>query len=480
MPRPKRPARRPLEIYFVLYLASIVTLFTVANERNAKERQLTEVIAALSRPDFRVNVERIALTYQYFPEGVAHEPTQLQQDTANVISAAGSFDRADFSLVSVIDTITGEILPAEHLSLEQVGRDSARFSWSPHVTAGNHVYRVTVRVSAVPQPPEVLKDEALRRDVMAAIADRSSIMGTDAVFTINAYALGLQVPTPVPATAMLDVPFSLEPRVDVIGAFVNVPWQNTIIVSGADVRKQMAKPDASSPGGALQVNIAGPTTFQVSGLFSQVGTQDVAVTGLRLPDRKTFTATFRVNARALPQPLFPSLAYAGEEYRFDINTKDIPVGQLALELRIGNVTKIAREMNQAVVTYTPDANDLGQTIALTSYLNSRPVGSARLPIVALPRPEIIAIEPDGDGFLVSTRSCGHYGNLPNRTRLLVREGNVSEPEEITAQYHYDEVQKAHYQRWRLVRKSGGSVQLTIYAIDSRGLDYKSPDVIRTY
>lgn len=476
----KRRPRRTLEIYFVLYLASIVTLLTLANERNVKERQLTEALAALSRPDFRVGVERIALTYQYFPAGVVHDADQqVQQDTTNYITAQGSFDHADFSVVSVIDTLTGEVLPAEHLALEQTTPDSARFQWSPHVTGGNHVYRVTVRVTAFPKPPADIKDEAIRREIARAIVDRAATLSSEAVFTINAYALGLQVPTELPTGALVDVPFNINPRTDIVGAFVNVPWNNVIIVSGADVRSQLAKTVTASAG-AVQVNITSSTTFDVSGLFSQEGTQEIDIEGTRLPDKKTIKAHFRVNVRPLPQPQFPRSLYAGEEYKFDINTKDIPAGQLALELTVGRVTKISRDMGQAIVTFTPDMGDLGETMKLTSFLNNRQVGQSSMIIVALPRPEILSIEPEGDGFVVTTRSYGHYGNQENRARLLVREGNVSEPEEITTMHRYDESLKAHYQKWHLSRKSEGSVTLTVYAIDARGLDYKSPDNTRNY
>ena len=115
--------RRSVEIYFVLYLASIVTLLAIANERNIKERQLGEALAALSRPNFGAMADKIALTYQYFPMGVKPDPSLiLQHDTMNVIVARGSFDQANFSIVSVIDTITGEILPAERMTLKQCSR----------------------------------------------------------------------------------------------------------------------------------------------------------------------------------------------------------------------------------------------------------------------------------------------------------------------------------------------------------------------
>jgi starvation-inducible outer membrane lipoprotein len=477
----KRSAKRSIEIYFVLYIASIVTLLAVANERNRKERQLSEALAVLSRPDFHAEAEKISLTYQYFPPGVNRDTSlSLQQDTMNVIMARGSFDRADFSVVSVIDTITGEMLPADYLALEQVSRDSAIFQWSPHTINGNHVYRVTVRATADPTPPAELKDQAIRNEVASVLAERGSTLNANVVFTINTYALGLQVPTELPSNMMANVPFSVIPRNDIVGAFVNVPWSNGIIVSGANVNSQMAKPKVGSSSGAVNVNITSPTSFEVSGLFSQTGTQDVEIEATRLTDNQKFNARFRVNVQEFPQPTLPQYLYAGEEYSFDIRQKDIPSSQLSVELSVGGAVKISRAMNQPMVTFTPDAVNTGETVNLASYLNDRQVWQSRIPIVALPRPEILSIEPDKDGFIVATKSYGHYGNQPNRARLIVREGNVGEPEELTDQYHYDNVTKAHYQKWHLTRHGEGEIIMNLYAIDARGLDYKSQDFKRHF
>ncbi|HET7152568.1 MAG TPA: hypothetical protein VFJ29_02290 [Candidatus Kapabacteria bacterium] len=478
----KRPVKRSIEIYFVLYIASIVTLLAVANERNRKERQLSEAVAALSRPDFHAAADKVALTYQYFPQGVSRDTSLLlQQDTTNVILAHGSFDRADFSIVSVIDTITGEMLPADYLSLDQVSRDSAVFRWSPHAINGNHVYRVTVRAIADPTPPAELKDNSIRNEIASVLAERGSTLNANVVFTINTYALGLQVPTELPTNVMTNVPFSVIPRNDILGAFVNVPWSNVIIVSGANVNSQMAKPKVESTGGAVNINTMSPTSFEVTGLFSQTGTQDVNVQATRLTDNQKFVTHFRVNVQELPQPSFPQYLYAGEEYAFNITQKDIPSSQLSLELSVGGAVKISRAMNQSTVTFTPDPVNTGEAVSLTSYLNDRQVWQTHIPIVALPRPEILSIEPDKDGYVVATRSYGHYGNQPNRARLIVRQGNVGEPEELTDQYHYDNITKAHYQKWHLTPRRGDSdIIMDLYAIDARGLDYKSQDVKRHF
>jgi len=478
----KKLPKRTVEIYFVLYLASIVTLLAIANERNIKEQQLSEALAVLSRPDFNVSAKQVGLTYQFFPTGVKPDSSLvLQRDTTNVVVARGSFDRADFSIVSVIDTISGEILPAERLMLEQRSRDSAFFQWSPDTINGNHVYRVTIRATADPAPPSELKDEAIRKEVASVLAERGSTMNANVVFTINTYALGLQAPEENPPTMMLNVPFNISPQKDVVGAFVNVPWSNSIIVSGADVRSQLAR-KISSSSGAVKVNITSATSFDVSGLFSQAGTQQVDIEGSRLMDNEKVTASFRVNVQEMPQPDFPKSLYAGEEYTFDVRTKDIPSEQLSIELGVGPVVKISRAMNQAVVTFAPDRANIGEQVTLASFLNGNQVGQTQMPIVTLPYPEVLSIEQDKDGFVVTTKSYGHYGNQPNRARLLVREApsSVGEPEELTDQYKYDNLTKAHIQKWHLMRHGSGDVVLDVYAIDSRGLAFKSTDVTRHF
>src|SRR5687768_9581942 len=132
IPTPMQPSgskRRKvsIEVYFVLYLTSIVLLMGTTTP--SKHEDPDEVIRALREfmIDFHVDVEKVALVYTMMPAelGVLPISQQLRQDSVNVVKAWGSVSNVAFEVASIRDTSTGTMLPAESVSLENQGPNEA-------------------------------------------------------------------------------------------------------------------------------------------------------------------------------------------------------------------------------------------------------------------------------------------------------------------------------------------------------------------
>ncbi|MBC8144720.1 MAG: hypothetical protein H7X80_03985, partial [bacterium] len=178
-----------IEVYFVLYLSSIVLL--MGTTTSSKHEDPDEVIRALREfmIDFHVDVEKVALVYTMMPEelGVLPISQRLRQDSVNVVKAWGSVSNVTFEVAGIRDTSTGQMLPTQSVSLENQGPNEASVSWRPNGPMQNRVYAITIAASADPLVPAAVP-AASRARVAAALRSEGRVRDT-VTFTVSVFAV---------------------------------------------------------------------------------------------------------------------------------------------------------------------------------------------------------------------------------------------------------------------------------------------------
>lgn len=491
-PPPNRPAsgrrrRTTVEVYFLLYLSSIILLLgTTTGPRS--EDNLHSTILELLAPDFRVEAEKPALLWRFFPAGVSPDSTlatPLEQDSTNIITAFGTVADLRFAIVEIADTLSGRSLPVEMASLTRIGDRSAVFAWRPtsEEDLENRVYRVTVTATGRPIPPRDIS-AASRRQIME-ILEQGGTVADSVTFTVNLLSVdrrgnSMIVETPtlrkpedevkpperdtvireIPAATPALPPFGLQAsNVTVKPGF---PWTNEIRIDG-------------QPGGMIEWRYspnAQPTArssinLKLRGTSPVSGAEEVFVTAIRTADGMTATAQFTVS----PEPVddirvrVPQVMYVGEKYTLDFRGA-VPAGEVVdLIVNEGGESQRINSVSSAFpytprsrgkVDFTRSAN--GTTREFSILVEQRPLPDA---------PTLVS--KSEDEMIIRTVCYGRIGNQPNRTNLVIEKGNAETPIEIMEARTADELNRKYTQQWRVRRKPDGErFAFTAYALDQRG------------
>ncbi len=493
------PRRRKasIEIYFVLYLSAIILLLgTTPWQKGNDEAELEETILHLLAPDFRVRAEKAALLYSFIPAGIRLDTTgtSLRRDSMNLITARGRFSSVRFTVVGIQDSLTGTTLPPEaHATLARRDDRTTIFQWRTSPTDRNAVYRVTVVGTAVPLPPDDL--EPAVRDKIAEIMKRRGTVSDSVTFTVNVFAidnqaalskmallqtpsnrsdasmiaaLGPLVPPPATPSDLLSPfgfgqPFEIQPSNPVLPVPGGQTWHNRITLSGyASFNDLNVKVDP--PG--IKVMSRTPTSIELMGTAPLDGSVEVTVTATRNSDGRPVSTTFVVRSAKLPSPDIVQSMFVGQSYRLDFTAPGLPSENIAVEVVENNKIIVSRDERRSVITYQPEAPG---KVRFTRYFDDQFIEASYTDVQPLPLPSVLKPrEQAGSGEVTVTTICyGMMGGRPNRTRLIVLEGNVLDPEELD--FKYDEKSKTMTQNWRLRRRSASEeFAFKAYALDQRG------------
>lgn len=492
---PMRRRKVSIEIYFVLYLSAIILLLgTTPARHSSREDQLEEVIRHLLVSDFKVKVEKAALLYSFIPAGVTLDTSGavLRRDSLNVISARGTFERVEFKVVSIEDSINGRAIPLERARLLKTTERSAIFQWNPSTNDGNGVYRVTVAGIATPLPPTSLPAEL--RDRVAEILRRKGTVTDSVTFTINVYAVVNQamlrrITQAPPTGSLIDTSNIAALRGPIDTMFVpsgagspfsgqgfefsvgntEVPvtpgmsWRNKITLAGgastADLDLQVTEGNAQIIGKAASL-------IELGGTAPASGSQRITVTGTRRSDGRKVFASFTIRTVGAAPPSIPSTMIVGEAYPLDFRSNGLPAERIAVEVIENGKLIVGRDEGRSIFKYQPGTPG---NIRFIRYLDNQRLDETLVDAVPLMRPQTNQpqAERGASEAVVTTIAYGTLSGQPNRVSLKIKSGNAEEPEQIDERR--DDQTKQTIQRWRVRRKDRSkSFEFVAYSIDQRG------------
>ena len=494
-PLPSRRRKVSIEIYFVLYLSSIILLLgTTPSRQNDRENELEEMIRELVGSDFRVKVEKAALLYSFIPTGVQLDTSGvfLRRDSMNVISAHGTFAKVQFRILSIEDSATGKKIPPGRAALVQRSDRTAMFRWRALPGDGTGAYRVTVAGLAEPLPPTNIRGDL--REKVADILRRRGYLTDSVSFIVNIFAvsdpamlrrvtriqatspaggtnmasidtagMGTQTPQSPGMMGLVGAPFELTPS----NAFLPVPpgkgWRNRLSLTGSTSMQDLV---LSVSGGDASIVERTPSFVVIGGTAPATGEQQITINAKRISDGRPVTAAFTIRSTAMPDPPLPEAMLLGQSYRLDFTSTGIESERIAVEVIENGKTTISKGSNRSLFNYEPAA---AGEIRFIRYLDDQIVGQYEIDIVPIPIP--VADHPTtregATEVTITTRSFGMINGQPNRTVLKIRAGNADDPDELDAKF--DQVTKVMRQTWVVRRRSKGEkFEFSYYAIDQRG------------
>ncbi len=450
---PKR-RRLSVEVYFVLYLSAIILLLGTSPSEKQYDAQLEEAIAQLINTDFEVDVEKPALLIPILPASLNVDTLagRLPRDTINIVRAHGSFEKVEFRIVGIEDTVTGNALPVEQGRLKKETDSSVSFHWDQGDKTTSAVYVVSVEAEAQPIIPPQISSPQARSRVERVIAERA-LMKDTAHFSISVipatsdeYLLAIRnAPTltsdgsPDDAVSRLDELFSLIaeppgsagfraiPNRDALNAPPGGTWKNRVSIFGVSRTSNIRV--SGTPG--VRISSAGANYLDLVGPAPSTGQKKVRVS-LNAPNGGSVIVSFVVNARDLDDVRIPQVMYAGETYSLDFSSDGVDINLLSVSVIENGRTDI--QNHSPILEYTPKANS-GQVV-FQRYVDGKFYDSKPATLRSLPKPTITIGEKRGNGVLIETVTYGTINGRDNTAVCRVASGNAEDPELVDTQINW--------------------------------------------
>ncbi len=497
-PAPVRRRKGSIEIYFVLYLSAIILLLgTTPAKRASSGEELEEVILRLMARDFQVKTRQAALLYSFVPVGVSFDTTgtSFRHDSMNLVFAVGDVGPVEFSIVSILDSSTGDRVSVEQASLVPRGEREALFLWRPGAEPRDAVYTVSIEGRTPLKVPATLSDPELRRRASEVLSRRPYIRDTTS-FSITLMSVDTpdrilvlrkrdsatppvnlsslpeitesRAPAP-PATAGSSVgTLSLNVNDAEVLALPSSRWRNRIWINGATSGDLTI---SAPPGVSVSGNAQG--YIEVSGTTPATGQQIVSISARRKSDGASQRIEFPVRATSLPDPPIPAKLLVGETYTFDFGVAGVAPGHLIVEVEENGAIVTPRSRGLTTIRYSPST--VGK-VTFVRYLDGLRVGATAAEIEEPAPPTLSSHVQQGSDVIVTAMSFGKsWRGAQNIPRLVVLEGNARNPIPV-GQPRYDDDAKRWVQSWRIERDDPTQpLALTVYVLDQRGSGRKSRD-----
>lgn len=449
-----------MEFYFILYIAAIITLFSIAGERDRDEILLINMI---TNPTILNDTTTAPKSLQYNPD---NDTTALNCEIKivdNFIGFKNKRIRID-SGESIKIAPDGNITSVDISNKFFYSNDSSsvNLKWKPSpMDLGT--YKIVFKTEATPTIADTL------RTLISRLPDSIVTKLTKPI--IKKEMMSIWVGSTL-SPLVLKVTTHNVPAI----RFPSKParWSNTVIVNGVtDVNTQLQ--------GVLPSDIArfpnpSPTTeFEVSGDLNTLGNHPVTVSASDIYGRNA-NVTFNVNVYDPILQENESQAVVGEPYTFHGDFQNAPESKIYIKV-FKDDEKIADGTN--TVIYTPRSTG---TIVFRRYkidIDTVDLGCPFSVDVKDPQPPDIGTfryeNNGGNDYLVVT--CNSYGRdttgKPNYAHIKFKMGgdniqNLNPVPDIM------NVGIQHIQTWRFPLNLPTNVEITvkIYAIDNRGNNCK--------
>lgn len=462
----KRRSRRQVEIYFVLYLASLLLL--LPNKRERAPESDPSLVYELLKSRFIIAADRPTLNCQLLAIGDSVRVVAL--DSLNAVSSSGDVGEVHYEF-QVEDETQGQVLTisAQQPQMgiftmkEDAPRKRAEFFWQPaRNERRNRTLKVMVIATAKPVIPATITRPEVRERLSKLLTEENRYDTARTEFTITISFLdagrslalnninvdslvsalrasSATVAAALPTTFITPRSFVQPPPGDFSLYAVNervecLPqqqWENTIRVYGMNLRTEgrgdpkteILRTDRNDGTGTAIIDEVKGDMIRLKGNAPNLGLMTIRVVVTRAGDGKQNIIDFPVRATPLQAPDIPRRMYAGVGYEFDSKLPFVTGQELRSVLSLAGRERSVGQQG-AKFTFVPDESDIGKTFAFERFIGGRRVGEVYyVKVEEFSAPEIVEIIPQGADEFVRTRCYGQAGGNDNRVTLEVK-GNL--------------------------------------------------------
>ncbi|MCU0329678.1 MAG: hypothetical protein MUC47_01720 [Candidatus Kapabacteria bacterium] len=423
--------RRKVEIYFVLYLAALVLLMPDSRE--------AILGAGSGADDMRLDLqpERLRLVCR-FAKDTSGAVGISSMDTVNVIRYFGT--TADVDVEAVVEDVeTGYRIPlaeGESTGLFSLSTDPSRsairFVWRPMTLEPvGRTFRVTIAATAQASNGNangLARLSASTQFVLSTVvddrpADRTLIRIESVVDTVYVQQQSGSAPSD-----RLPDEFWVEPAQVRIIQLAGTRWSNRLVVSGADLRRDLVALPVARSSDARTANtitvVPGPQDRQatVEGIMPQSGTAAVEVS-IKRRDGQERTVRFSLESRQLAPLKVPSVLYPEIAYEIESRLPELSGQTVSIAMADGDRWRVP-PTTDSVLRFTPQWSDTGRSYVVKRFVDGSQVSTDAVRVRSFDAPEIVEVSrlADGDARRIVVR---FHGRKENRPTLEVLEGNAA-------------------------------------------------------
>ncbi len=479
--------KRTVEIYFILYLASLLFLLPDGKNKDSHKGSGDRFIAELP---FNIYPEKTNLTARLHSDSLGIKILTL--DSCNNIFYSGEVKNVKYEF-TVYDAMMKQSLQIRpdigtkyYRIIENTKNKSVAFYWEPTQNEqGNKSYIVQVSATAEPMngATNILYQAKTQFSLNILLNDKKNIgrcenlSSNPNTFDYNAFIDSLRRAETIRITQTGD--FDLSPEKELIQQLAYQKWVNTINVYNIDLFKELkSKPQIIVSGDANQrykdVNSEiSRDRIVLSGATPPSGRVTVKVVLDRKADSKQKSISFSVKPVPYESAQFERTMYANKSYTIDPKFPLLEKETRA-ELKLGNQI-IAKSPQGTKFQFTPDKNMIGKSLELERYIdNSLIPEENRILIADYPLPEIISIqEISSTEVEVKTKTYGSIGNEKNIVTNFEINGNAN-CRELVGRMDESKDSFSRIQAFRFTaKKSGLPLEFTITVVDKSGKKSRS-------
>jgi len=309
--------RKGVEVYFVIYLATIISFFAIEGEvRNYKDRQ-KDIIDVISREKIEqlVNIGRVEPVND--TDSLTLNVKLVGYYNPETLEGVVRFDplQTDDSLVYLSHTF-----PLTLMNSDNLGWYSARIPKAVFGEFGAIPYNVTAEIEVSPA-----FNEKVRHQWLADYKDEKVVNKLiETIDRVGHISLVKSLPNAiVPSGGGNLSPFTLQSAKTQYSALAGLGWEVQIFVGGVNSKDDFHVEIVEGANLVQNENIAVPE-MKISGQARKNGR--ITLIGTRASDHEQDTVAFDIQVRPPIWVRTPTVreVYIGEQYTFDGSLLDIP------------------------------------------------------------------------------------------------------------------------------------------------------------
>lgn len=431
---PKISRRKPIEIYFILYLAALMLLIPDLKHKDKTIKSEGEFL----ENDFRIYPEKNILTTKISFDSTGNPI--IQSDSVNYIYYSGNVDNVSFEFQVVNKQLNQYITISSndnsfnffrYYQLPEI--KAAIFVWRPPIIDRRN-YVLDVKVNAIAN----LKDQ--KNGTINAIKSSTQ-------FSLVVSYVDNQTGLPFAIASLdslgngrKDTVFqqnlfgSSELLVDFqnrkLENLIIDEWENKVFVYGVNLLNDLkGKPEVwiinkpENNGGSVYIKQITANTITLGGKTPQFGNCRVRIRLSRRSDGSKIEDEFILEPLPISEPVFSQVMYPNQQYVINPNFPNINKN-FAVRLFTENRTLYSANSNSSF-TITLDDGLINKSIYLERYINGNLYGRTyQISVKPYPIPIITKVQSIGtDKVRVVVNSFGIFGGKDNYIKSVDLEGN---------------------------------------------------------
>jgi len=471
--------RRPIEIYFVLYLAALI--FLIPKNDDEKNISAESTFSTFELP-FSIRPEKSVLFCRLTID--SNNITILHLDSINNIFHTGDVDDIKYEFIVEDQVFKQRIRLAANLeqnnrffSVSENKRDkSSTFSWIPPTDDRmNKSYIVHVLATGKTRGSEQEITARTQFTLVVSYFNRETGLPTS-FGDIPMIADELPQNDIIQSQPNL-TDFSLSLKHDIVKTVAYQDWDNDIFILGGlnPINDLLKNPDIivtnkpENNGGSVFIANYFSNGITLRGKSPGFGTMNVNITLKRKFDNKSASISFNVVPQSIGNAEYPQIMYPALRYVLKPNLPFIAGMETQAHLKEGERLR-ASSTGSNEITFTPLLADTGKVLTFERYINNSLIGQKhRITIKNFPPPSLVRLSRAGISVaLLQTNSFGYINNRDNVVSKLVLTGNATYKERH-GQYRADRTNHTWIQYFEITPKDNTKpFTFKVSAIDRRG------------